>query len=208
MLGDWRITHMIQPGRSVVQLIVRCPGCTDEVSVPESLRGAAVICPRCQRRFTAPDRIAPATAVAAPAPPKLPPPIENPKYCVECGAAIRRNAVICPQCGVAQPDPQAATAVNARTHAEPPRLPAPTNTNRVAAGVFGILLGCLGVHKFILGYTFEGVIMLLVTIFGTPCAALGPTVMVIVGVIEGIIYLMKSDTEFHQIYEVGHKGWF
>ncbi len=34
---------------------------------------------------------------------------------------------------------------------------------KVAAGVCGILLGALGVHKFILGYTKEGLIMLLVS---------------------------------------------
>jgi TM2 domain-containing membrane protein YozV len=35
---------------------------------------------------------------------------------------------------------------------------------KIAAGVCGILLGSLGIHKFILGYTTEGIIMLLVSI--------------------------------------------
>ncbi|MGB0744701.1 MAG: TM2 domain-containing protein, partial [Opitutales bacterium] len=37
---------------------------------------------------------------------------------------------------------------------------------KIVAGILGILLGALGIHKFVLGYTKEGVIMLLVTIFG------------------------------------------
>lgn len=81
----------------------------------------------------------------------------------------------------------------------------PVSTNRIAAGVFGILLGWLGIHKFILGYTWEGVIMLLASVLTFGFAAI---VMFVVGVIEGVIYLTKTDAEFHAIYEVGHKGWF
>ena len=35
---------------------------------------------------------------------------------------------------------------------------------KVAAGILGILLGGLGIHKFVLGYTGAGITMLLVTI--------------------------------------------
>ena len=31
--------------------------------------------------------------------------------------------------------------------------------NKIAAGICGILLGSLGIHKFILGYSKEGLIM-------------------------------------------------
>jgi len=76
---------------------------------------------------------------------------------------------------------------------------------KIVAGICGILLGALGVHKFILGYTKEGVIMLLVTIltFGL----LG-FVMGVIGLIEGILYLTKSDEEFVATYISGKKGWF
>jgi hypothetical protein len=30
----------------------------------------------------------------------------------------------------------------------------------------------------------------------------------ILGIIEGIIYLTKSDEEFYQTYQVGKKAWF
>ena len=40
----------------------------------------------------------------------------------------------------------------------------PGAEKKIPAGVCGILLGWLGVHKFILGYTTEGLIMLIVTL--------------------------------------------
>lgn len=78
---------------------------------------------------------------------------------------------------------------------------------KIAAGICGILLGALGIHKFVLGYTKEGVIMLLVCIFGA-LVAVGPMIMGIIGLIEGILYLTKSDEEFVATYIDGKKGWF
>ena len=81
--------------------------------------------------------------------------------------------------------------------------------SKVAAGILGILLGALGIHKFYLGYTKEAVIMLAVSLAAgilTCGAATG--VMSVIGLIEGIMYLTKSDEEFKAIYVDGHKGWF
>lgn len=78
-------------------------------------------------------------------------------------------------------------------------------SNKIAAGICGILLGSLGIHKFILGYTGAGIIMLLVTIL--TCGIAG-VVIHIIGLIEGIIYLTKSDEEFVRIYVDGRKEWF
>lgn len=72
---------------------------------------------------------------------------------------------------------------------------------KMLAGILGIIFGYLGVHKFILGYTKEGVIQLIATI--VTCGLAG-----IIGFIEGIIYLTKSDEEFYQTYQVGKKPWF
>lgn len=79
---------------------------------------------------------------------------------------------------------------------------------KLAAGICGILIGSLGIHKFILGYTKEGVIMLLVSILGSFLFGIGPLVMWIIGIIEGITYLTKSDDDFAAIYVNGKKGWF
>ena len=76
---------------------------------------------------------------------------------------------------------------------------------KVAAGICGILLGALGIHKFVLGYQTEALIMLLVSVLS--CGFLSP-VMGIIGLVEGIIYLTKSDDEFVATYITGTKGWF
>jgi TM2 domain-containing membrane protein YozV len=90
-----------------------------------------------------------------------------------------------------------------------PYPPAQGSNNKLAAGLCGILLGGLGVHKFILGYTNEGLIMLLVSILGglVTCGA-ASGVIALIGLIEGIIYLTKSDEEFVQTYVTNRKGWF
>lgn len=72
---------------------------------------------------------------------------------------------------------------------------------KVLAGVLGIVLGGFGVHKFILGYTKEGIIQIIITVVTCGMAS-------IIGLIEGIIYLTKSDEEFYQTYQVGKRGWF
>jgi TM2 domain-containing membrane protein YozV len=78
-------------------------------------------------------------------------------------------------------------------------------SKKVPAGVCGILLGSLGVHKFVLGYTSQGLIMLLTTIFTCGFAGI---IWGIIGLIEGIIYLTKSDDEFAATYVVGKRAWF
>ena len=78
-------------------------------------------------------------------------------------------------------------------------------SKKIAAGICGILLGAFGVHKFILGYTTEGVIMLLVSLL---TCGFGAMVTSIIGLVEGIIYLTKSDEEFVSTYLVNKKGWF
>jgi TM2 domain-containing membrane protein YozV len=87
----------------------------------------------------------------------------------------------------------------------PPPAIASRAASKIPAGVCGILLGSLGIHKFILGYTGAGLVMLLVTVL--TCGLLG-TVMHIIGLIEGIIYLCKPDEEFVRTYVDGRKEWF
>ncbi len=87
---------------------------------------------------------------------------------------------------------------------------ATSNDNKkILAGVLAILLGSLGIHKFILGYNKEGIILLVVTlILGVFTCGIGASIAGIIGLIEGIIYLTKSDEEFHNTYVVGKKPWF
>lgn len=72
---------------------------------------------------------------------------------------------------------------------------------RVTAGVLGILLGAWGIHRFYLGDTMGGILRIVITIF--TCGIGG-----VIGLIEGIIYLTKSDPEFDYEYLVQRKEWF
>ena len=109
--------------------------------------------------------------------------------------------------------PEFVEALLAKTpSAAPPPYISPTSSaisnkasNKLAAGICGILIGSFGVHKFVLGYTTSGVIMLLVTIL---TCGFGGIAMHVIGLIEGIIYLTKSDEEFARIYVDGRKEWF
>lgn len=78
-------------------------------------------------------------------------------------------------------------------------------SKRVISGILGILLGSLGIHKFVLGYTTEGLIMLAICVL---TCGIGGAVTSLIGLIEGIIYLTKSDEEFIYIYQSNKKGWF
>ena len=77
----------------------------------------------------------------------------------------------------------------------------PGADKKVVAGILGIVLGGLGIHKFYLGYTKTGAIQLVLGI--VTCGMVG-----IIGFVEGIIYLTKSDQEFVDTYVNGTKEWF
>ena len=80
---------------------------------------------------------------------------------------------------------------------------------KLAAGLCGILLGGLGIHKFILGYQTEGIIMLAIWLGGLIFLCGIPSMVIsIIGIVEGIMYLTKSDEEFAQTYILGKKAWF
>ena len=84
----------------------------------------------------------------------------------------------------------------------PARGQLPGAEKKVLAGILAIVIGWTGVHKFILGYTKEGILQILITL-GT-CFIVGP----IISLIEGIIYLTKTDEEFVATYLEGYRGWF
>jgi TM2 domain-containing membrane protein YozV len=72
---------------------------------------------------------------------------------------------------------------------------------KVMLGIIAILLNGLGIHKFMMGYSKEGIIQIVATIL--TCGLAG-----IIGLIEGVIYLTKSDEDFVKTYIEGRKGWF
>jgi TM2 domain-containing membrane protein YozV len=102
-----------------------------------------------------------------------------------------------------KPPPVSASAPP--TIAPPSPAADPRASNKIPAGICGILLGGLGVHKFILGYTGAGLVMLLVSLLS--CGLAYP-VMHVIGLIEGIIYLCKPDEEFVRVYVDARREWF
>ena len=95
------------------------------------------------------------------------------KYCTSCGAILNSDAEMCPECGVEQ------------------TVGAGSDKEKLVAGLLAIFVGGFGVHKFYLGDTKMGVLYL--CFFWTFIPAL-------VGLIEGILYLTKTDEEFQQRY--------
>ena len=140
-------------------------------------------------------------------------------YCRNCGQSVDDKAIACPQCGVV-PWKENKFCSNCGATTQPNQIMCVKcgsslvqkgsgvyGKSRIAAGILGIVLGWLGIHKFYLGYTKEGLIMLLVSILGS-FIKIGPFVMGIIGLIEGITYLVKSDEDFYATYVQGKKGWF
>jgi TM2 domain-containing membrane protein YozV len=86
-------------------------------------------------------------------------------YCTNCGRPINLPTTACPACGRLVFDPLA--------------------KSKAVAGVLGLLLGPLGVHRFYLGNIGIGLVQLVVTT--VTCGAGG-----LWGVVEGILILVGS----------------
>src|SRR5215510_12967290 len=124
------------------------------------------------------------------------------RYCTKCGAINDDLAQYCTNCQAPLPSGAAGyqpmQGVNQGAMTDWKAMGA---DKKLSAGICAILLGWLGVHKFILGYTTEGIIQLVLGIL--TCGLTN-----IIGIIEGVIYLTKSDEDFVRTYIQGKKGWF
>lgn len=168
---------------------VVCPGCSSSLKVKNVHAGKTVACPDCEAELVVPlpsASKAKSSVVSESAT----------KFCHECGEQIRKKARICPECGVEQPRTRAREDDGSFDSTEN------VSGKKMAAGLCAIFLGGLGIHKFILGFTTAGVIMLVVSLL--TCGL----VMWPISLIEGIIYLTKSDEDFERIYLIGKKEWF
>ena len=121
------------------------------------------------------------------------PPKNEKKFCGNCGAKTEENQAMCVKCGVAFSTPSSGLSGLSG------------EKSKTLAGIFGIIFGGIGAHKFYLGYIKEGVIMLLITVISFFTLAIIPG---LIGFIEGIMYLMKSEEEFKSTYVDNEKGWF
>ena len=119
-------------------------------------------------------------------------------YCRNCGKEIAEQALMCMTCGVppksgkrfcqncgqeTNPGAELCTKCGVRLAIEPT---APeTAKSRIAAGILGIVLGGLGIHRFYLGYVGIGIAQIAVTLVTCGIGALW-------GFIEGILILTGS----------------
>ncbi len=114
-------------------------------------------------------------------------------YCRNCGKEIAQQAVVCLSCGCrpttgrvfcqncAQPtDPNAEVCVKCGV-----QLRGVGEKSKIVAGVLGIVVGWLGVHRFYLGYIGIGVAQIVVTLVTAGLGGLW-------GFIEGILILTGS----------------
>jgi TM2 domain-containing membrane protein YozV len=92
-------------------------------------------------------------------------------FCSNCGGELNDSQDICLNCGV---------YVNRVESTK-------EGKSRIAAGVLGILLGGLGIHKFYMGRAGMGILYIIF------CWTFIPS---IVGFVEGIIYLCENDASF------------
>jgi len=74
-------------------------------------------------------------------------------------------------------------------------------SKRVLCGVMGLLLGGFGIHRFVIGDVTGGILRIVISV--VTCGLGG-----MIGFIEGIIYLTKTDEQFIKEYQVGKKAWF
>ncbi len=125
------------------------------------------------------------------------------KQCPQCMQTASINAPACSHCGhtfsTQYTNPMNQTQLIYGQSQHPAIRDAASK--KLAAGLCGILISGLAVHKFILGYTTTAIIQIVLTF--VTCGLFG-----IVGIIEGIIYLTKSDEEFYHTYIAGKKEWF
>ncbi len=204
-----------------------CPGCGATHTAGDEKGGQAGKCPGCQAQFTipVPEAAGPALVEIAPCPgcaarlsvaaADLGVEVECP-YCKQTYTAVRADAAVAPPSRA-----YAAAAAGGRTSTrrwddedrpnrrrrdededDRPRERRRTDvaSKRVMAGILALLLGWIGIHKFYLGYTTAGLVYIVLFCF--------TGLSWVFGIVDGIIYLTKSDEEFIETYQIGKKEWF
>ncbi len=109
------------------------------------------------------------------------------KFCTNCGQELEDNATFCFSCGKKIDETKNEDTKNEDSKKEGVSIT--TQKSKIAAGLFGIFLGSLGIHNFYLGYNSKGLAQLLISVLS--CGILS-FVSAIWGFIEGILILTGS----------------
>ena|SRR5690554_6630715 len=108
------------------------------------------------------------------------------KTCTQCGAPLQTKDERCKYCGSENINFMASDENTQKKIAKAIKV-----KNKIIAGLLAIFLGTFGIHKFYLGETSKGVLHLLFFWTGIPT---------IVGIVEGIYYLIMKEHDFMQKY--------
>jgi len=123
-------------------------------------------------------------------------------FCTKCGAQNEDYAQVCSQCQTPLPQIGGYQPIQPPpTYGEVQDWKKLGADKKLTAGICGILVGGFGIHKFILGYTTEGIIQIVLTFITCGIGS-------VIGLVEGIIYLTKTDEDFVRTYIQNKKGWF
>ncbi len=131
-------------------------------------------------------------------------------FCVSCGSMVDDTAAFCPKCGgrtgatppagapppppAPAPGPAAAPGQFSGTAAAPAPAPIAGSApkSKLAAALLGIFLGCLGIHRFYLGYTTIGIIQLVLGLAGILTCGITTIASGVWGLVDGIMILTGS----------------
>lgn len=126
------------------------------------------------------------------------------KFCTNCGQELDDNATFCYSCGkklnetAEKVEEKETKDTKENNHSG---VSVTTQKSKIAAGLFGIFLGGLGIHNFYLGYNSKGLAQLLISVLS--CGLLS-FVSGIWGFIEGILILtgsINTDSEGNPLSE-------
>jgi len=126
-------------------------------------------------------------------------------YCRNCGKEVAPQAVVCVSCGLppatgrkfcqncgAESNPAAEVCIKCGVRLLQGAAGQQTQKSKIAAGLLGIFLGWLGIHRFYLGYTGIAVAQLILGVLGIVTCGITTTASAIWGLVEGIMILTGS----------------
>ena len=121
---------------------------------------------------------------------------EQAAFCVACGVPPKSGTNFCHNCG-SQTDAAAQFCAKCGAPLVPAAMQSgapfdPTLKSKLAAGLLGIFLGALGIHRFYLGYTGIGVAQLVLALLGIVTCGITTIAAGIWGLVEGILILTGS----------------
>lgn len=117
------------------------------------------------------------------------------KFCTNCGQKLDDNATFCYSCGKKLNETTEKVEEKETKNAKENNhsgVSVTTQKSKIAAGLFGIFLGGLGIHNFYLGYNSKGTTQLLLTVLSLGLLSF---ISAIWGLVEGVQILMGNITD-------------